>query len=334
MKQRLAGLFVTIVCVVGWPVSVDAAPAADAPVAKFDGIAVVNGKAVGREEYERALSVAVRNRFYHRAPPDGEIEGVRREVAESLVNRALILAVAEAREISVDEATIKQTIEGFEIRYGASPAWPQIRETRLPALKRELIEQQMLAKLEANIRDIPAPADEDVRGFYATNPALFTEPERAHVSVILLKVDPAATKLVRDSAREEGRKLRERIGTGADFAELAKLHSGDASAAKGGDLGYLHRGMLAESVHAQIDALTADEVSMSFDVLEGVAIIKLHKRTQPELRSFDAVSTRALELLKREQSDKAWKNFVAGLRSAAVVEMDPSWLASSKPRGD
>ena len=154
------------------------------------------------------------------------------------------------------------------------------------------------------------------------------------MSVILLKVDPAATKLVRDSAREEGRKLRERIGSGADFADLARAHSGDDSAAKGGDLGYLHRGMLAESIHAQIDALKADEVSMSFDVLEGVAIFKLHKRTQPELRSFDAVSTRALDLLKREQSDKAWKNFVAGLRSAAVVEMDPSWLASNKPRGD
>ena len=155
MKQRLNGLFVTIVCAVGWPLCVDAAPAGDTPVAKFDGIAVVNGKAVGREEYERALSVAVRNRFYHRAPPDGEIEGVRREVAESLVNRALILAVAEAREISVDEAAIKQTIEGFETRYGASPAWPQIRETRLPALKRELIEQQMLAKLEASISTSP-----------------------------------------------------------------------------------------------------------------------------------------------------------------------------------
>ena len=334
LKLRLAKLSFTAACAAPWAMMANGAPAADMQATNAGRIAVVNGKLVSREEFERALAVVVRNRFYHRAPPEGEIEVVRREVAEGLVNRVLFLAEAESRKIAVDDAAIKVTIDGYEARYGASPTWPQIRDTRLPALKRELAEQQLLGKLEARIRDVADPAEETVRAFYAANPAIFTRPERVHVSVILLKVDPSSTKAVRDKAREEAQALHKRLAKGADFAKLAKLRYADASAAKGGDLGYLHRGLLAENLHVALDALKAGEVSKPVDVLEGVSIFKLHERTQPELRPFDAVRVRALELLKREQADKAWKDFVAGLRSAAVVEMDPSWLASGKPRGD
>jgi parvulin-like peptidyl-prolyl isomerase len=114
---------------------------------------------------------------------------------------------------------------------------------------------------------------------------------------------------------------------------MAKIHSADDSAAKGGDLGYLHRGMLAEGLHQQIDTMKAGEVSPAVDVLEGVALIKLHERNAAKLRDFDSVRPRALELLKREQADAAWKDFVARLRRDAVIEMGPSWTVTDIARG-
>lgn len=320
MNASVRRLLLVAAVAAAFPAAAADAPAPQQVAAAKPYIAVVNGRKIGVDEFERAFGVVARQKFYHRTPPEGQIEQARQEVAQGLVDRALVLGEAEKRGIAVDEAAIQKVVDGYEKQYGASPSWPATRERALPQIRRELAEQQLYAKVEAGVREVPAPGEAAARAFYDANPALFTEPERVHLSVILLKVDPSAPKAVRDQAREEGRELRERLRKGADFAEMAKIHSADASAAKGGDLGYLHRGMLGEAIHKEIDALKPGEVSPSFDVLEGVALFKLQERSAAKLRAFESVKERAADLLKREASEAAWKKFVAGLRRDAVIE--------------
>jgi len=333
MKLRRLVLLVAAACAMPLAVAGATAPDAASPTATKPYIAVVNGKAVTVEEFERAFAVTVRQKFYHATPPEGEIEKVKREVADGLVDKALILAEAEKRGVPVDEDRIRETLDGYEQRYGNSPQWKATRERALPELSRELRNQQLLANLEAQVRAIPDPSEKEVRAYYDANKPLFTEPERVHLSVILLKVDPSSPKAVRDQARAEGRDIRERLSRGADFAELAKIHSGDPSAAKGGDLGYIHRGMLSEQLHAGIDALKPGEITEALDVLDGVAIFKLIERSSAKQRELADVRQRAGELLKREQSEQAWKRFVAELRSNATIEQEPQWAATQTSRG-
>jgi parvulin-like peptidyl-prolyl isomerase len=327
------------------PPSAASAPAA-APPAQ---VAVVAGRRIGRDEFERTLASVVRQRFYHKAPPEGQMDQVRRDVLDLLVTRVLVVAAARERGVAVDEAAVDAAIAGYEERYQDSPMWKSIREKTLPALRSEIAEQQLLAAMESRVRAVPDPDEARVREFYRANAPLFTEPEQVHASVILLAVDPSAPKAVRDKAREEGRELFGRLAAGADFAELAKIRSADPSGARGGDLGYLHRGMLAENLQQHVDALKPGEVAAPIDVLEGVAIFKLHDRKPAELRAFETVRTRALELTRRELSDAAWKEFIAGLRRNAVIEVDPalvpgiapapggkeerSWSATAAPHG-
>lgn len=328
MKPRLAFLVAAVASALALAPA-GAAPAPQQPhAAAPQHIATVNGRKVSVEEFERTLGAVMRQKYYHRTPPEGGLAQVRQEVADSLVDRALLIAEAEKRGLPVDEDEIRKTLDGYEERYGKSPAWKTTRERALPQLKRELREQQQLARIQDQVRAVPEPTQAEARAFHAANPALFTEPERVHVSVILLKVDPSAPKAVRDKAREEGRDLRARLAKGADFAEMARIHSADGSAAKGGDLGYLHRGMLGEALHTAIDALKPGEVSPAVDVLEGVAVFKLHERTEPKPRAFADVKARAAELLKRERADNAWKDFVARLRRDAVIQMEPSWTTA------
>lgn len=322
MKARLTLLAIALAAALPAAVAATQATPETAAPAK-PHIAVVNGQKVSVEEFERAFAVVVRQKFYHRAPPEGEVEVVRREVADSLVDRALTLAEAEKRGLPVDKDAIQQVIDGYEKQYGASPNWKATRERALPQIERELREKQLLAALEAQVRDIPDPDEAAARRFYEANPALFTEPERIHLSVILLRVDPSSPKAVRDKAREEGRAIHERLAKGADFAELARIHSSDASAAKGGDLGYVHRGMLSDGLHEHIDGMKAGDFSQSLDVLDGVALFKLHERSAAKLREFADVRARATELLKRDLAQAAWKDFIAGLRRNASIETDP-----------
>ena len=295
-----------------------AAPASAPPAAAI--IATVDGQPITAEELDRAFAVAVRQKFYHRAPPEGEAERFRREVAEGLIDRVLLLAEARRRGHEADAASIDRTLAGYEARYAGSASWKSMREAVLPKLRRELEEKQLLAMLEAQVRDVPVPGEGEARSFYQQRPELFREPERLHVSMILLKVDPSAPKPVRDAARAEGREIEGQLAAGSEFAQIAKLRSSDASGARGGDLGYIHRGMLGEDVQGQLDRMKAGETSKSFDVLEGVAVVRLHERVQPRQREFSAVSSRAADLLRRERSDKAWKDLAVELRRSARIE--------------
>jgi parvulin-like peptidyl-prolyl isomerase len=150
--------------------------------------------------------------------------------------------------------------------------------------------------------------------------------------VILLKVDPAAPKAAWDKARTEAAALRKRIAGGEDFAALARRYSGDATAADGGDMGYLHRGMLPDGVDKVADKLKPGEVSEPVMLLEGVALIRLNERKAAQQRSFAEVRERAGDLWQRDEGDRRWKALIADLRKATPVRINESlYMPLPKP---
>ena len=171
---------------------------------------------------------------------------------------------------------------------------------------------------------MPSPKDEVARSFYDKNKNLFVEPEQVRLSLILLKVDPSSPQTVWNSAKEEGQRIHQRIKAGADFGELARLHSGDASAAKGGQMEYTHSGMLPEALAAPVEKLKPREISEPVQILQGVAILRLDDRKLARQRPFDAVRERAGELWQREEGENRWKKLIADLRRATPLRIDES----------
>ncbi len=283
--------------------------------------ATVGNKAISAAEYDAAFAVAQRNRFYHRQAPEAEVLALKREVGDQLINRILLAAEAERRQIAPDRKRIETQLAGYEKRYGASPQWPRMKAEMLPALQAELEKRSRLEQLEAQVRAVADPSEPALRTYYAKHKALFTEPEQVKVSVILLKVDPSSPRAVWDQAREEAAAIRGRLARGADFAELARLHSADGSADKGGDMGYLHRGMVPEAVQAALDKLEPGQLSDPITTLEGVALLRVDDRKAAQLREFAGVRDRAEQLWRREASDAAWQAFVERVRSAAQVQV-------------
>src|SRR6185295_5587014 len=80
-----------------------------------------------------------------------------------------------------------------------------------------------------------------------------------------------------ETARIRADMLRTQVLQGADFAEVAKQHSKDATAKDGGDLGTLKRGELSQDVEAAILALKVEEVSPPFKSALGYHVFKLER---------------------------------------------------------
>lgn len=276
-------------------------------------------------DYQTALAEGIRKKYYHSRPPVAELSRFQREVADRLIDRVLLLDEARRRGIEPDRARIELAVAGYDKRYGTSEQWRANRDKLLAPVIAQLESQSVLERLEAGVRAVPPPDAATAKAYYEVHPEQFTEPEQVRLSLILLKVAPSAPRAAWDGAAEQGKRLHRQLQKGADFAELARLHSADPSAERGGDLGYLHRGMLPELIEKQvIDSLRPGAYSAPVTLLEGVAIVRLEERKPARLRPFDVAARRAGELWQRDQGEQAWKRLIAQLRAGAAVQVDES----------
>ena len=295
--------------------------------------AVVEGTAISTQEFEAALAGAIRQKFYHRRAPEEQLAALRQEVTDGLVNRVLLLNEARRRGIRPDEEKVRKEVMAYEQRYRDQPQWQKARVQLLPALTRALEEQSVITQLETATRVVPPPDEIGLGAYYESHPEQFTEPERVRLSMILLKVDPAAPAAAWQQALAQSQDVVKQLTAGADFAELAQLHSGDSSARDGGDLGYRHRGTLPAGVESGIDKLAPGAISEPFRLLEGIAVFRLVERKTAQLRSLKDVRRNVAELWSREQGETQWRKLLARLRSGADIRIGGELLHSGAVDG-
>ncbi len=302
-----------------------AKPAASASVAKRSPVfATVGDSVVTHEEYGAAFSAAGRGKFYHGKPPDGEIAVLQREVSDQLVARILLVREAKKRGLRPDDAEIQKTLQSYEKRYAGSEQWKKNKATMLPPLVARLGQDSVLSQLEKTVRTGVKPSEKEVKAYYAAHKEKFTEPEQLRVSVILLKVDPSSPTATWTKAAAEAQAIAKRVRAGENFEALARKHSADESAQQGGDMGYLHKGMLPEDTQVVLAKMKPGETSDALRLLQGQAVFRLTARKPAKAHEFDEVKERAGELAQREQSDRAWAALVAELKTKTPVKVDQS----------
>jgi parvulin-like peptidyl-prolyl isomerase len=302
-------------------VAADAAATGKPASAAF---ATVGDTVVSAADYQRALAVAMRKKYYHAKPPEGEYAKFQREVGDDVVNRVLLLAEAKRRGIQPDRAMVDATVAGYDKQYGGSANWKANRDKMLAAVVPQLESDSLLERLGKLVKSVPEPSEAVARAYYDKHKDLFVEPEQVKLSLILLKVDPSSPQTVWNGALEEAQGIHRKLKAGADFGEMARLHSGDKSAAQGGQMDYTHRGMLPEAVHGVVDKLKARELAAPVQLLEGVAILRLDDRRLAQQRSFEQVKARAADLWQREEAQARWDRLIAELRRATPVRIDES----------
>ncbi len=284
--------------------------------------ATVGDKAISAAEFELAANNAAKQKFYHGQPPQAEIDGLMREVADRLINRILLTEEAGRRHTEADTAQVAASIATYEERYAQSPAWQQHKDQLLPGLRLQLEQDSKLQRLEAEVRQLPPPTDEEILGYFNANRDKFVEPEKLHLSMILLQVAPSSPGAAWSAAEEEAARLVAKLNAGADFADSARLQSADDSAKEGGDLGYVHRGMIPEGLQGGIDRMSPGEISAPIRVLQGMTVFKLIERQPARQLAFEVSKPRARDLYVRERSDQVWNSFLAQLRSKAKIEIN------------
>lgn len=141
---------------------------------------------------------------------------------------------------------------------------------------------------------------------------------QTHLRHILIKTSEVVSEA---DAQRRLTELRERIVTGgADFATLARQYSADASAAKGGDLGWVFPGDTVPDFERAMDALKPKEVSRPVKTPFGWHLIQVLERRTGGLPQ-ERLRLQARQALRERKSDEAFQEWLRQLRDRTYVEI-------------
>ena len=250
------------------------------------------------------------------------MQAFKKQVAKDLVTQTLVHSEAISSGLEADRAEIKKGVDAYDSKYANSPDWQNQREFVLPLLVERLEREELIKKMESRIKKIAQADENQVREYFLNNAEKFTEPKRVWVSLILLSVPPSGSVAMWDEAVKTAEQLIRRFENGEEFSALVKAYSNHASAENGGDLGYLHQGMLDTDAQKAVESLAINQISAPVSVLEGIALFRLNGIRESSLKPFDEVKPRAASLLYRALQDKTWSEYVNALKNSSDIFVD------------
>ncbi|MBE2257596.1 MAG: SurA N-terminal domain-containing protein [Rhodobacteraceae bacterium] len=146
-------------------------------------------------------------------------------------------------------------------------------------------------------------SDDEVTAWYDSHQDRYQQADERRASHILILVDANVDKAKARATAEEI--LVEVQKSPTTFADLAKKYSQDpGSAEKGGDLGFIARGMMVKPFEEAVFALRENEVSGIVESEFGYHIIKLTGIKAGKQRAMDEVRSEIVNELKRQVASR------------------------------
>jgi peptidyl-prolyl cis-trans isomerase SurA len=140
---------------------------------------------------------------------------------------------------------------------------------------------------------------------------------QTHVRHILLRTSEIQSL---EEARQKLLNLRERVENGDDFAGLARAHSEDtASAASGGDLGWVNPGMMVPEFEKAMNALKPNQLSQPVRTSFGLHLIQVLGRRDHDITQ-ERLEAAARQQIHARKADERYEQWARQLRDEAFVE--------------
>lgn len=262
------------------------------------------------------------------AQDDVIANGPQASVTQSDIAALLKAAGDEGRaRLAADPAAMDQVVRATlaqkaVLAEAKAKGWDKQADVQsaIEQARRDIIARSYLASVNAPPADYPS--DAEIQSAYERNRAAFTVPRALRVAQIYVAVAPDADAATVDKARKQAADLANRA-RGGDFAALAKANSQDAaSAANGGDLGFVPETMLLPAVRQAADALKAGQVSAPICTATGFHVVKLIDTRPAAPRPLADVKERLRAMLRAQRTQQNAQAYLAKLGGDAPINED------------
>ncbi len=258
------------------------------------------------------------------APPAEDV--VLRHSIDQLIGRTLLAQAAADAKIVADPKEVAAALEEQRKRAGG----PEALAKELASLG---ITEQDLARIEGESEVVrkfidtqikSAVTDVEAKAYYDSHPQEFQHPEQLKLRLVLVALQPGSDEKADAAAKARADEAHKRVLAGEDFAKVAQEVSADTSKARGGDVGWVRKGVLLPELEAPVWALKAGEVSPVLKTKYGYHIFKVDEHRMPGPLPFDEVKPMLVNYLKNGKVDSQVRSIIGERRAKAKIEaLDP-----------
>jgi peptidyl-prolyl cis-trans isomerase C len=183
-------------------------------------------------------------------------------------------------------------------------------------LKIDMLTDQALAReIEEELKKGITVDDAELKKYYEEHKDRYGSRTRVQARQITVATE-AEARAVLDRARK-----------GEDFEALAKKHSKDEYASRGGSIGVVRPGKLPPDMEKVVLGLKEGQVSQVMKAEKGFVIVKADKVTTSKEKPFEQVKKSIERVVMREKLNKAVAELKEEIRKKAKVEIKQEYFA-------
>lgn len=242
------------------------------------------------------------------------------------------LPAAERTALTADKAALTRFVRSILVNRAVlqdatEAGWDKKPQTAAGLAR--LRDQYLVESYLAEVGKVPDdyPSDEEVTKVYAAEKERLQLPKRYRVSQIFIAED-GDKEAARKRAQEIADTLKDEPG---EFAALAKRNSNDtASAARGGDLGWLAEAEITPEIRTAVAGLSKGEISAPVAGRSGFHILLLQDKREAGPAPLDEVKGELANLLRNQRAALNRETHVSTLLQRQPVSVNELALEALK----
>lgn len=285
-----------------------------------DVVMMVNGVKITKTELDKGVKALFPARYYHGTISDEKLIAFEKEVLDELLENELIFQHAKSIGITISQSKIDESIEKLKKILKTQKRFEEVlqkTEYTLKTFRKAIYREEIIKKFNKENIEVNL-GDNELKDYYEKNKYKFKEPERIVAKIIYVRTDPTDLK-GKSKAKDRIKEAYKKINDGQDFADIAAEYSTSMSRIKGGDLGYIHKGMLEPAVEKKAFAMDANTTSEIIEEEIGFFIVKVEKIIKANQLPFDLVKEKLAKDLKKKIEKEKKESLLKKLKSVAVI---------------
>jgi len=289
-------------------------------------LARVNGTDIPSDHLERALKLFLeKNSQDPGSVPAAQLQGLRKELLESLVSSELLYQASRAAGISVADDVVTRQIQLLQGKFPTETEFAKylqdqgltLDEMKEQARRNLATEQLIQREIDSKI----SVSDEEIADYYEKNKERMRRPEAVQLSEIFTAADTRASAETRSKARQKIELILKEVHGGKDFAALARRFSESPDAEDGGEMGYISRNNNLPVLFEAAFKLKVGEVSDVVETPFGYHILKVtDKKAAGDVTLADA-KPQISALLFEQKERESFNAYLTTLKAGAKIEI-------------
>lgn len=276
--------------------------------------AIVNGDPIYMSEVDKQLErISAQHKTAEQKKAFTQQKAqIQKQILDILVDQKLYEQQAEKLGVKVTDQEVENEVNRTKKRFPSEAEFAKalkdaqmtlddLREFTKNRLLQERVNNKVVGKITVT--------DAEMQDYYEKNKDQFKDPEQVKVSHILVKTE------------DEAKKIRAEIVGGLDFAEAAKKYSTDAATkTKGGDLGFVQKGVMAAEFEQAAFALGIGEVSQPVKTQFGWHLIKVFEKKAERQKTYDEVKESLKQMLEAQKKSDKIQKWLEGIRKKSKIQ--------------